>query len=283
MTRRSKLNLAGAGMAALVATFFVSAVFAWSFAKDPTTTISNPAGSDPVEETIFFIDDGAVSAIITNTLEFCAKAALDDAGANYCSPAVPISAVAQATGAVPDNGNLVVTFVPPGPWTDVFPGLPNLTRGCITGSVALDGGGEQPLQGADGGLLCQDIVTNGNGGGGGEGCTPGFWKTKPHQDDWANTAYDQSQLFDDVFGSDPGTGLTLLEAVGLKGNSLNSLIRHAVAGILNATHDDVDYDLTAAEVIAIFQDGVKDGGVHDLASAKGLLQGLNEQGCEIPN
>ena len=73
--------------------------------------------------------------------------------------------------------------------------------------------------------------------------------------------------------------MTLLEAVKLRGNTYNSFIRHSAAALLNASHPDVAYDLTAAEVIAIVQAAHHPSG--DFDSAKNLLEGLNEQGCSI--
>lgn len=114
----------------------------------------------------------------------------------------------------------------------------------------------------------------------GEGCTPGFWKTKPHQDDWIPTGYSQSQLYDDVFGvSNLVDGeLTLLDAVSLIGNSYNSFVRHSVAALLNAAHPDIAYGLTEAEVISKVQAAHSSG---DFDSAKQEFEELNEQFCPI--
>ncbi len=51
-----------------------------------------------------------------------------------------------------------------------------------------------------------------------------------------------------------------------------------MAALLNASHPDVSYDLTAAEVIAIVQ-AAHDSG--DFDSAKNMFQGFNEQFCPI--
>ena len=116
--------------------------------------------------------------------------------------------------------------------------------------------------------------------GGGEGCTPGFWKTRPHQDDWPPTGLSQNDVYDAVFGVNNliGPSLTLLGGVSLKGNSYNSFIRHSVAALLNASHPDVAYDLSPSEVIAIVQAAHASG---DFATAKNQLQALNEQGCSL--
>lgn len=91
-------------------------------------------------------------------------------------------------------------------------------------------------------------------GGGGEGCTPGFWKN--HLDDWAATGFSPGDSFAAIFGQDYGFA-TLLDAVNAKGDTTNSLVRHAAAGLLNASSPYVDYPMTVAQVIAAFQAGDK--------------------------
>jgi hypothetical protein len=124
-------------------------------------------------------------------------------------------------------------------------------------------------------------------GGGGEGCTPGYWRQPQHFDSWQG--HDPGDLLSDVFDvpsdlelqrperEDP-EDLTLLDGLVLRGGGVNALIRHAVAALLNASSDDVDYDLTEAEVIEAFNDAV-DGG--DVEGTKDELEGFNEQGCPL--
>lgn len=115
---------------------------------------------------------------------------------------------------------------------------------------------------------------------GDEGCTPGYWKTKPHLSQWAATGYSTGDDFDTVFGVDAfNPNITLLQAVSLIGDSFNSLTRHAVAGLLNAAHPDVDYPLTSAQVIALYQAAIAPGG--DLDAAKATLQSANEATCPL--
>ena len=129
-------------------------------------------------------------------------------------------------------------------------------------------------------LIAFEVITHDPPTHGGEGCTPGFWKTRPHQDDWPPTGFSQNDLYDGVFGVNNliGGGLTLLQSVGLRGNSYNSFIRHSVAALLNASHPDVAYDLSPTEVIAIVQAAHASG---DFSTAKNQLQGLNELDCTI--
>ena len=110
---------------------------------------------------------------------------------------------------------------------------------------------------------------------GDEGLTPGYWKN--HLDDWGATGLSPADDFDTTFGVDLfDPDITLDDAVNMKGNAINSLVRHATAALLNATHPDVDYPLTAAEVIAIVQAALSPGG--DVKAAKNILAGFNELG-----
>jgi hypothetical protein len=105
----------------------------------------------------------------------------------------------------------------------------------------------------------------------GEGCTPGYWKTKEHQDEWKFTGYHQGNDFDATFGIDLfDPDITLFQAVWAKGGGVNKLARHGTAALLSAAHPGVDYPLTVDEVIA----AVKAGDADTLAAA-------NELGCPI--
>src|SRR5215216_6077860 len=86
---------------------------------------------------------------------------------------------------------------------------------------------------------------------GGEGCTPGFWKNHPEA--WAGTGYSPTTTLGSVFAGLPPAyaSLTFAQALDLGGGGLDALLRQAVAALLNASSPDVDYPLTAAEVIAM--------------------------------
>lgn len=114
--------------------------------------------------------------------------------------------------------------------------------------------------------------------GGGEGCTPGYWKVKPHQDSWAATGYSQGQLFDDVFGRPAFPGMNLLDVLWQGGGHLKALGRHTVAALLNAAHPDVSYDLTSLDVITSFQNAF-DSGIYE--PTKNGFEAFNESGCPI--
>jgi len=110
--------------------------------------------------------------------------------------------------------------------------------------------------------------------GGGQGCTPGFWRQGQHIQYW--TGFDPSDLYADIFGVDRAG--TLLQNVAANGGGANALARHSVAALLNAASTEVDYDLTVAEIIAGVQAAYASG---DFESFKNVLEGFNEQGCSV--
>lgn len=111
--------------------------------------------------------------------------------------------------------------------------------------------------------------------GGGEGCTPGYWKQSHHFDSWVGHA--TRDLFNTVFGVTSSFGGTLLEALKRGGGKEKALGRHAVAALLNAA-SSVYYDLTEDEVKEAVQDAYASG---DFNGVKGDLEELNELGCPL--
>jgi hypothetical protein len=107
---------------------------------------------------------------------------------------------------------------------------------------------------------------------GGEGCTPGFWKNHPEA---FPTDYPASRTLGSVFTGLPAgyASLTLAQALELGGGGLDALLRHAVAALLNAASDDVDYPLSAAEVITLTNAAIAVGG--DIEGTKDLFDEYN--------
>ncbi len=112
--------------------------------------------------------------------------------------------------------------------------------------------------------------------GGGQGCTPGYWKQEHHFVDWVT--YSPSDLFNDVFGVDAPGDRTLLEALNKGGGGASALGRHAVAALLNTAAGGVSFFYTEADVIAIVQDAYLTG---DFETAKNALAAQNEEGCPL--
>ena len=116
--------------------------------------------------------------------------------------------------------------------------------------------------------------------GGGEGCTPGYWRQRHHFDSYP-APYAPDTLFVDAFGVDAFPGLTLSQAVKLKGGGLNALGRHAAAALLNAASDDVSYDRTTDQVIASFEAAYDSGDLRVYEYLKNMFETFNEQGCPL--
>jgi hypothetical protein len=122
--------------------------------------------------------------------------------------------------------------------------------------------------------------------GGGEGCTPGYWKQEHHFCHWPEP-YEPNQMFSMWFDNAfPGKSLlTVLSQPGSAEpgpNQLNALGRHTVAALLNAASADVEYDLSPQAVIDHFN-AVYPGEPADYRDAKPLLVGFNEQICPLGN
>jgi len=102
--------------------------------------------------------------------------------------------------------------------------------------------------------------------GGDEGCSQGYWKN--HRNSWGLTIYETTDRYKAVFGV-PSYNQTLLGALERGGGGAYALGRQAVAALLNATHPDVDYYYTEAEVIDLVQDAYATG---NFERAKNLLE-----------
>jgi hypothetical protein len=112
-------------------------------------------------------------------------------------------------------------------------------------------------------------------GGGGEGCTPGFWRN--HLTHWAATPYNPGMLVNDVFGCTLApAGVTLGEAIDAP-QTYGVLVFHAIAALLNATHPDVDYAYDVSSILDYACDGDKDA-LADATEAGCTLSGGNTTG-----
>jgi hypothetical protein len=116
--------------------------------------------------------------------------------------------------------------------------------------------------------------------GGGQGCTPGYWRQPHHFFAWT-APYEPTTLFSDVF-ENAFPGMTLLEVAKQGGGKLKALGRHTVAALLNGASGGVDYDLSAAEVINACNDEYPGSG-NDYNSLKNYFEGFNQQGCPLGN
>jgi hypothetical protein len=114
--------------------------------------------------------------------------------------------------------------------------------------------------------------------GGGEGCTPGYWKQEHHFDSWTSP-YDPGDLFNSHF-ENAFPGKTLLDVLKQGGGGLKALGRHTVAALLNAASPNVDYAFSPATVIASFN-AVFPGSNDDYETLKDEFEKQNERGCPL--
>lgn len=117
--------------------------------------------------------------------------------------------------------------------------------------------------------------------GGGEGCTPGYWRQPHHFFAWT-APYTPETQFSAVF-EDAFPGMTLLEVLKQGGGKLNALGRHTVAALLNGASGGVDYNLSAAEVISEFNDLYPTQPANRYNGLKNYFEGFNRQGCPLGN
>ena len=162
--------------------------------------------------------------------------------------------------------------------------------GSDTAHLGLGGTGKLDIcmlfENADFGGYQDDTVcfTHEWGNGGGEGCTPGYWKQSQHFDSWVNPPYDpETSLFDVMFGVDctgmACEGKTLLDVLGTGGGGENALGRHAVAALLNAAaNSGVSYYYGTADVIQMVKDAYATG---DFQGIKNLFEYENEISCPL--
>lgn len=111
------------------------------------------------------------------------------------------------------------------------------------------------------------------------GCTPGFWKNS----EFSWVGYLPGDYLQDVFGP-CAPQATFLEALDFGGSDgmLYILSRAAVAALLNASHPDVSYSMTAAYVISEYQ-GVCGGSDAEMEAVKNVFDSANNAGCPLSN
>ncbi len=169
----------------------------------------------------------------------------------------------QRTGTAP--GDVVDAYI----WT-LNPDT-NYSTASLLFTGFIDGGVKQSL-------LHFDFEVPPPPSGGGEGCTPSYWRQAQNFDSWPSP-YTPDTLFSTMF-EDAFPDKTMLRALRQRGLGLRALGRHTTAALLNATSPDVDYDLTAAEVIQMFND-VYPGSRSDYRALINQFKAFNKQGCPL--
>jgi hypothetical protein len=170
---------------------------------------------------------------------------------------------------------VTVTEVVPAGYTASYVRSVNTAGTIVTDASVAGNSASGPVAGGLGTLV---IFTNTaeSTGGGGQGCTPGYWKQPQHADSWP-APYTPNTLFSAVF-EDAFPGQTLDDVLSNGGGGLNALGRHAVAALLNAASSGVSYNLSTAQVIDAFN-AVFPGG--DYESLKNQFEAFNVQGCPL--
>lgn len=126
----------------------------------------------------------------------------------------------------------------------------------------------------------------------GEGCTPGFWKNNADKKGavaWPEGFSPDDTLSDIGIVNDIGvnvTSITLIQALNFGGGETledaeRNLLKHAVAAILNAANDDVNYDLTVAEIVEMVNEALASDDRDTILDLKDELDDLNNQLCPI--
>jgi hypothetical protein len=124
-----------------------------------------------------------------------------------------------------------------------------------------------------------------------EGHTPGFWKTNVDtknaiawpRDAAGNLVFDPNQLASTLFTGLPApyASLTLSEALGGQGGGIAALVRHAISGVLNATHPDIAYPLSVTQIIDLVNTALASGDRNRIEQLKNLLASYNELGSDL--
>lgn len=121
-----------------------------------------------------------------------------------------------------------------------------------------------------------------------EGCTPGYWKN--HLGSWAVTGFSTGQSVASVFAAASAypqvAGASLVQALSFYGGSgvdgaARTLLRAAVAAVLDAAHPGVDYPYTAAQVIADVDAALASGERDVMLPLASRLDSANNLGCPL--
>lgn len=106
------------------------------------------------------------------------------------------------------------------------------------------------------------------------GCSPGFWKNDADKwgaKQWLPTGYSPIDVFDTVFGVTYLGSATLLTSLQGDSSGGTQLSRHATSALLSATHPDIAFSHTEAQVIGLVQDAVNSGQQSDINKVVALI------------
>jgi hypothetical protein len=120
----------------------------------------------------------------------------------------------------------------------------------------------------------------------GDGCTPGYWRQSQHFDSWVG--FTTNQTLESVFNVPDSFGLdnhSLVQALQFNGGSGNkgaaqTLLRAAVAALLNSANSNVDYPLTTDQVIEAVNAALT-GNRNAMLTLAAQLDSYNNLGCPL--
>lgn len=160
-----------------------------------------------------------------------------------------------------------------------------IPAGASTMTVqALSEGGDRPASLSW--IAASLTIRNPPSSGGGEGCTPGYWKN--HLSAWP-APYAPGQELGTVF-SPTGLGTleskTLYNALKFGGGSTltakkQNLLRIGVASLLNSAHSDVSFGMTPAQVIAAINAALESDDPATIEALQSDLDQQNNAGCPL--
>ena len=127
------------------------------------------------------------------------------------------------------------------------------------------------------------------------GCTPGFWKVKQHWVFWGATGYATGQAISSVFTipaeftTKKGVPLndhTLVEGLSFQGGetlggAAETLLRAAIAGLLNANHPDGGYAYTTAQIVNGVNAALASYDRATMINLAGDFDTENNRGCTV--
>src|SRR5262249_19150148 len=117
----------------------------------------------------------------------------------------------------------------------------------------------------------------------GQGLTPGYWKNHAGPGQWP-VPFDPNQLVSTVFGPIPtiDASETLLGAVSNGGVGTDALLRSAVAALLNTVSINLDYPLTAQQVVQQTDAVLASGDATQIGNLATQLNGWNNLQNPLP-
>jgi len=121
-----------------------------------------------------------------------------------------------------------------------------------------------------------------------EGCGHGYWKN--HESEWEPTGYAPEDLVGGIFtipaDLDELADDTLADALAYAGGNgvigaARILLRHAVAGLLNAAHPEVDYPRSVDEIVSAVNAALASGDRRTILACKEEVDQHNSRGCPL--